>query len=374
MTAPAFADNEDPRSYNHGINAVPDGEGGYRVFFSSSGLVPTGEDEDGNWTHDIYMGRWTPGMARLNPSLFLGKPEAQEPVDVARSEDGHILMTLEDGWDTYGEVEQRYAVYDAHMHVVVAYPQTVSDGGHSGHVAAVGNRFIIFYSDGWIKGGGADDLGSGDGVYARIYNSRGQPLRFVPVGTRKREWWPLIAGGKKHALLLWQAYVKGQTYTTLKFSLLDPTTGQFSAPQVLRDGVQYYTYAVQYVTSLDRFIVTGTGRTGRGFAYVLDDKGLITARLDCMPATVREAGLTIMGVEAFTPTADNRLMDLQVGISSLILHGLLPSPLRWSTVGSLGLPSGAGRLHWFSLDKSGLQEAEFDVRTSTPPSPQDQCQ
>jgi hypothetical protein len=49
------------------------------------------------------------------------------------------------------------------------------------------------------------------------------------------------------------------------------------------------------------------------------------------------------------------------------------SPLAWSVVGSLGLPNGIDKLHYFSLARTGLQEADFDVRVMQPPAPQDLC-
>jgi len=33
-------------------------------------------------------------------------------------------------------------------------------------VAAVGEQFVVVYSEGWREGGGLDDNGTGDGVYA----------------------------------------------------------------------------------------------------------------------------------------------------------------------------------------------------------------
>lgn len=367
------SDAPDPRSFMHGIAAVQNGTGGARVFFSSSGLPPRGEDENGNWQHDIYVANWQPGQKISTPRPFITKPEAQEPVDAAQSEDGQIMLTVEDGWDTYYAVEQRYSVYDPHLRPVKPYPNTVSDYGHSGHIAAVGNRFVLFYSTGWINGGGVDNLGTGNGVSASIYESNGRLVRDLAVVAHGREWWPLVAGSAHKALLLWQGYIEGQTYATLKMSMLDPVTGGISPAQTLHNAVQYYTYATSAVVSLDRFIITGTSADRKGFAFLIDTNGNITAKLDCMPAVVREAKMLVIGNAIYIPTADNRLLKLTASPDRLSLSGVMPSPLIWSTVGNLGLPDGPHNLHWFSLTPTGLQDADFDLRAMATPAPADTC-
>ncbi len=155
---------EDLREYQHGIDFLPRRAGGYWLIWSSSGIPPLGASNDGSWTHDIYYSIVNPQSPALSPVKIISNPEAQEPASSAMADDGHIMITMEDGWNADNVVAQRYGVYDQNMNPVNPYPNMVLDGGHSGHVAAVGNRFVVFYSEGWVEGGGVDNLGSGDDV------------------------------------------------------------------------------------------------------------------------------------------------------------------------------------------------------------------
>lgn len=375
ITPPPAVD-EDLRAYMHGIEAVKGADGRYAIFFSSANLPPTGPAANGSWSHDVYVAHWSSADAKISaPKIFIQRPEAQEPVSVARTHDGRTMVTFEDGWDTTYSVDQRYGVYDDNLQAIAAYPLTVRKGGHSGHVAAVGERFVVFYSEGWVQGGGVDNLGSGDGVYARVYDSAGRAvLGEIEVAPRVREWWPMVAGSPTRALLLWQQFVAGSTHANLKIALLDPQTGTLSGRQALQTNVQYYTYKAEYVPAIDRFLITGTTGAGDGFAHLIGVDGQRTATLACMPATVREGGIVIGGTMAYTPAQDNRLLHLSLTPTSIALTGVQSSPLAWSTIGSVGLPRNAAQLHWVSLSKMGIQEIEFDTRAATPPTAADRCE
>jgi len=359
----------------HSIEAVKQADGRYWVFFSSSGYPPTGPDRQGSWTHDVYVSYFWGADARISrPGIFIRKPEAQEPVSVAQTADGHIMVSFEDGWNTSYEVNQRYGVYDPVLRPVARYPLDVAKGGHSGHVAAVGNYFVVFYSEGWIDEAGVDNLGTGNGVYARIYDSRGKALRATAIAPERREWWPMIAGSPSRALLVWQQFVPGQTYANLKMALLDPETGAVTGKRVLQSRLQYYTYKTGYVPAIDRFIVTGTTVSGKGFAYLIDNRGRIAAWLPCMPPTVREAGITVDGTKVYTPSPDNRLLHLALTPSSISLMAVQASPLNWTPIGNIGLMRNSSWIHWVSLNKTGIQEADFNVSDARAPSAADRCQ
>ncbi|CAB3739786.1 hypothetical protein [Paraburkholderia rhynchosiae] len=365
----------DLRSYMHGIGVTTDARGVSTVFFSSSGLPPRGAGRDRNWTHDVYIARWTPQQAKLGkPHVFISRPEAQEPVSVAQNDGGRVMVTFEDGWNTPNEVSQRYGVYTSNLHDVRPYPVDVLSGGHSGHVAAVGPRFVVFYSNDWIDGGGVDNLGTGNGVYAKIYDRNGALMQAVDVARRVREWWPMIAGSPTRALLMWQQYVPGETFARLKAATLDPATGALGEPRVIAPRLQYYTYAAAYVPFVDRFLVVATGADGKGFAQLIDQNGEITATLACMPASVREAGIAVIGDRAFTPSQDGRLLHLRVTASSIELEGTQPSPIRWTYTGSVGLVRSQTQLHWVATSPKGLQEAEFDLNSVKPETAADRCE
>jgi hypothetical protein len=365
----------DLRAYMHGIGAASDGRGGTFVFFSSSGLPPHGAGRDGNWTHDVYVAHWAPAQAKLaKPRVFIHRSEAQEPVSIAQGSTGNIMVTFEDGWNTPDEVSQRYGVYSRTLGPVHPYPADVKAGGHSGHAAAVGTRFVVFYSDDWVDGGGVDNLGTGRGVYVKTYDESGEPLNFVPVAPLVREWWPMIAASPARALLVWQQYVNGQTYAQLKAAAFDPASGALSAPLVIAPHLQYYTYAAAYVPAIDRFLVTASDAGGHGFAQLINEEGSPVATLDCMPSTVREAGIAVIGERAFTPSQDGRLLELKLGASSIELASTQPSPIKWWPMGSLGLVRSASHLHWVSLSPEGLQEAEFDLAAAQPATARDRCE
>lgn len=365
----------DLRAYMHGIESATGADGRVLVFFSSAGIPPRGPGDDGNWTHDVYVSTWSPSDATIGaPRIFIQRPEAQEPVSVAQTADGRIMVSFEDGWNTQYLVNQRYGVYDASLQPIAAYPLDVRNGGHSGHVAAVGDHFVAFYSEGWIQGGGVDNLGSGNGVYAKVYDSAGRARGDeIAIAADAREWWPMIAGSPRRALMIWQQFVPGETYANLRMALLDPQTGAVSGRQLLQSNVKYYTYKAAYVPAVDRFLVTGTTVGGSGFAYLIDNDGRKTATLACMPATVREGGIAVNGTAAYTPARDNRLLHLVLTPTSITLTAVQPSPIAWSYLGSVGLLRNASQIHWVSLSQTGLQEADFDVRDATAPTAADRC-
>jgi hypothetical protein len=356
----------DPRSYMHGIGAASDGHGNTWVFFSSSGLPPRGPGRDRNWTHDVYVARWSPQQPNLDrPRIFISRPEAQEPVSIAQNDTGRVMVTFEDGWNTPNEVSQRYGVYTSDLDAVRPYPIDVKSGGHSGHAAAVGSRFVVFYSDDWVDGGGVDNLGTGSGVYLKTYDADGTLLQSVDVAPRVREWWPMIAGAPTRALLIWQQYVPGATYARLKSAVFNPEDGSLSEARVLSSSLRYYTYAAAYVPALDRFLVVATGFDGKGFAQLIDETGATTATLACMPATVRESSITVVGDRAFAPSQDGRLLDLKLAPSSIELAGTQRSPVKWGEVGSIGLVRSPTSLHWITLTQQGPRESLHAVAFGT---------
>jgi hypothetical protein len=355
----------DLRAYMHGIGAITDAQGVTTAFFSSSGLPPRGAGRDRNWTHDVYIARWTPQQPKLDrPRVFISRPEAQEPVSVAQNDAGRVMVSFEDGWNTPNEVSQRYGVYTSDLKDVKPYPNDVLSGGHSGHVAAVGSRFVVFYSNDWVNGGGVDNLGTGNGVYVKTYDADGALLQAIDVAPRVREWWPMIAASPTRALLVWQQYVSGETWARLKVATLDPSTGALSEPRVIADRLLYYTYAAAYVPSIDRFVVVATTDKGKGFAQLIDASGQTTATLDCMPASVREAGIAVIGERAFTPSQDGRLLHLKLTPASIELAGTQPSPIAWTYTGSVGLVRSPTQLHWVATSPKGLQEADFDLKAA----------
>jgi hypothetical protein len=266
-------------------------------------------------------------------------------------------------------------VYHEDLSSIKPYPNDVESGGHSGHVAAVGDRFVVFYSEDWVDGGGVDNLGTGGGVYVKVYDNRGTLLRHVDVAPHVREWWPILAGSPTRALLVWQKYIPGSTIAQLTYAVFDPATGQLVRPTDAGEAprVEYYTYAAAWVPAVNRFVLEATVDTGRSSVLLIDEDGRVTARLDCLPASVREAGIAVNGNVAYVPTRDGRLMSLALSADAIRLRGFGRAPFAWGNTGAIGIAYGASSVHFVSLSPTGLREADFNERDEVAPSDADRC-
>lgn len=364
-----LATAQDPRSFQHGVDLIRLPNGHYKLIWSSSGNPPTGADDRGDWPHDVYSSDIDPANPQIVATTLISRPEAQEPASSAITDDGRIMVTMEDGWNAENVLVQRYGVYDVNLDPVRGYPQTVFDGGHSGHVAAVGNRFVVFYSEGWVEGGGVDDLGSGDDVYLSAYHSNGKLSDSEPVavGNATRDWWPLVAGSKEHAMLLWQRFVDNETHSELFYTIYNPSSGSFVKTEArLATGIEYYTYDIQYVESIGRFLVVAAYEHGGGFAVILSDDGKIIATQHGLPEVVREAQPAIAPGDGSSPAAarvvypksDGGVMLLNVTPETITLTSEVAGP-RWQTAGTDGIFTDSEHVYFVNLTPDGLVERTF---------------
>ncbi len=368
---------QDVRSFQHGIDLIPLPNGHYKLIWSSSGNPPTGADRNGNWPHDVYFSDIDPTEPRITPKVLISRYEAQEPASSAITDDGHIMITMEDGWNAQNVLAQRYGVYDTTLKPVKGYPQLVFDGGHSGHVAAVGNRFVVFYSEGWVDGGGVDDLGSGDDVYVSVFRSNGQAVGSgkVAVGNATRDWWPLVAGSNQHAMLLWQRFVDDETHSELFFAISDPNSGQLVKTEtLLASETTYYTYDVQFLESVDRFLVVGAYEQGGGFAFLLDDQGTIIDKHVALPEVVREGQPAVWpddGSQAniariVYPKSDGGVMVLEI-VPNAIELGAEIAGRSWYTSGTDGIFTAEDHVYFVNLSPKGLVERTFQIDSRRAP-------
>ncbi len=376
--------SDDPRSTMHGIAAVH-GPGHIRwVFFSSAGYPPRRPAAGDDWTHDVFVVPWDAATGKLGSARsFIQRPQAQEPVAAAQLPGGRILLTMEDGWNTPNTVTQRYGIYRIDLGPVHPYPAEVEAGGHSGDVAAVADRFVIAYSEGWIAGGGVAQLGSGNGIYARVYGAGGSLQHRIDLAPRQRAWWPRIAGGEDRALVLWQALAADASHARLESAVLDPVSGRSRPPMQLLGRVQYYVYAAAWLPTVRRFLVVATGDDGHGRALLVDLSGQVVAQLSCMPATVREAGIAVAPgtpagrATAYTPAEDGRMLQLRASESHLALAGVLHDidgrTVSWGTTGGIGLWQATGVLHWLSLSPAGIVQARYRPGDAAAPDARDRC-
>jgi hypothetical protein len=347
----------DPRQFMHGIGTARAPDGAHYLFYSSSGLPPAGAGADGAWPHDIYVSTWQPASGVLSPpKIFISRPEAQEPVSVAQNQAGAIMLSFEDGFDTRDEVSQRYGLYGADLQPIKPYPQDILSGGHSGHVAAVGERFVVFYSEGWVQGGGVDNLGSGDNVRAAVLEADGRIARQLDVARGRRAWWPVLAASPDRALLVWQQFVRGRTDASLHAAILVPGTGKLLPLGRLLDRLRYYTYQVAWVPAANRFLLTGTRAGAQGFALLITPAGKVVGRADCLPATVREAEILVRERRALIPAAGGQVIQVDIDERDAMRVGTLPLGADWGSTGTLGLPAPDQRVAWFTLTPQGLRQ------------------
>jgi hypothetical protein len=360
-SAPANATGltDDSRKYQHGIDLVTTPKGGKLLFWSSSGNPPAGAAPGAAWTHDVYVS----DMAdKLQPQRLISNPEAQEPASAAITSDGHIMVTMEDGWESKSVVTQRFGIYDADLKPVRPYPQVVAEGGHSGHVAASGNRFIVFYADGWVDGGGVDDLGSGKDVLANGYSSDGRLLWQRAVATGGRDWWPMLAASKHRVLLVWQRFVEDKTHSQLMIALLDPESGKLlKKPTLLADGLQYYTYAVTYIPATDRFLITGTTQSAKGFAYLLDKSAKVVASNISLPPTVREAWPAVNGTRALQLTMPAGAVLLSVENDRIEPIHRYADHYQWQGIGAAADLAADGKATVYALSRAGVVIRKWEL-------------
>ncbi len=360
---------QDARSFQHGINFLQRADQQWLMIWSSSGNPPTGKDKNGSWTHDIYYSLIDSKKPIIRPTTLISNPEAQEPASSAITDDGHIMVTMEDGWNTERNVAQRYGIYDSALKPVKPYPQLVHDGGHSGHVTAVKNRFVVFYSDEWVTGGGVDNLGSGDDVLVKIYTSKGELKHTIPVaaGKKTRDWWPLTAGSKQTAMLVWQRFVDKETWSQLMMAVLDPITGEMlKKPIRIADKLKYYTYNVAYLSALDRFLVTGTNSKGEGFAQLYSKTGELINVLKKLPPVMREAqiiqrqrGKKVVIAQAVEPAG---VMLLTATADRLTFQDNIAGTQKWSIAGTDGIFVNNTHLFLVGLSEQGLLQQFFELK------------
>ncbi len=357
----------DQRAYQHGIDFLPLSNGNYALIWASSG-DPLNTTNSNAWEHDIYYSYINPQSPFIDPIKIISNPEAQEPASSAITKDGHIMITMEDGYAAENVLAQRYGIYDENFNNIKPYPVNILDGGHSGHVTAVGNRFVAIYSEGWIDGGGVDNLGSGDNVHLAIFSSDGtvEKRKDIAVGNATRDWWAVLAGSESTALLVWQQFIDDKEYVDLKISLINPETGILIKEDVtLMSNVKYYTYSVTYLPHIDSYLVLGVYQGGGGFGILLDNTGeVITSNLD-LPEIVRESQSMVKADGdkqiIVQPKSPNGLMTLAVSKTKIALLNEIEDGYNWQYAGTDGIWTDDNHVYIVSLSTIGIVEKLFKV-------------
>lgn len=402
----------DARSYQHGIKIIQDiNKNHWLIWSSSPGNPPQGETrvkmQDGTkcsyFTHNIYYSPLNVNKPVIEPRLLLGLPEAQEPVDAAIAANGVIAITYEDGSESNvnncdGVIEQRFQVYTRFPKSPLAIKTVKVPGAHSGHVAAVGNNFVVVYAEGWMDGGGVDQAGSANDIYLDVFNFRGKVKKHKPIAVDKgyqRDWWPLVAGSSRVAMLVWQRYVDKNNYANLMITVYDPKTNRLIKPVTkIKENLQYYHYDIQYLSSIDRFLVIGNylGKvnvsgsraaiTPRLFAYLFDESGNIVDRFEntrlcnicgsyldfnlvreAKPAINNKSDGQEQKVTVYYPIKPDGVISLQVTDRNITFNNVAKVKHFWFPMGADGLVVGDGKILFANLTLSGVKLIEASMET-----------
>lgn len=346
----------DHRAWQHGINLLHV-NGRWLVIWSSWGAypepVPTPE---GNWAHDVYYSWLDPNDPQLDPQTLVSAPEAQEPASAAVSASGRILMSCEDG---NPDINQHAGLWDADLNPLVGYPMNVRTGGHSGHVAALGDQFLVAYSEGWIDGGGVDNLGTGDDVWARVIGDDGAMGPEIPISVNpapdRRDWWPEVAASDRNWLEVWQRYPSD----TLHGAIINPD-GTRGPEFQITDHIRFYYYNASYLPSLGLYAVFGTRDDG-GFVSLIDRQGNVVLTRTRLPETVRESRLVSRHgrrgavVTAIYPTLPTGVAVLKITDRNVLLDKVVPGTLEWDYMGTDGAFISPHKALLATLSKQGLQ-------------------
>jgi hypothetical protein len=357
FTAFAATGEEDHRAWQHGIDLLPVGDRLLLVWGSAGN--PPRANPGGDWQHDVYYAWLDPREPRLpDPQVLVSQPEAQEPPSVAISAKGTVLMTTEDG---NGGINQRAGLWDSALRVLRKYPFLIKRGGHSGHVAAMGDRFLVVYGEGWVERGGFLDRGTGKDIYARIVEDSGALLPETRIASGHRDGWPLVAASDRNWLVLWQRYPG----LTLHAALVD-ANGKMAAQRQLGDRMPLrYAYDVEFAPQLGSFVVAGTSGDS-GFVSLLSLAGKIVRTRKGLPPMAAESrlvlgqsGAQLIGVYPVKPRG---IAVLRLSAEAIELVRVIDHPYMWQDAGTTGRFLSSDRVLFATLSTTGLQLISVDLR------------
>lgn len=353
LACAAAGPEDDHRAWQHGVDLLRV-DGKLLVVWGSAGNPPR-PNLGGDWQHDVYYAWVNDTGARLEPRTLVSRPEAQEPPSVAINAKGVILMTAEDG---NGGINQNAGLWDSELRVLRKYPFLVRRGGHSGHVAAMGERFLVTYGEGWVKGGGWNGLGTGENVFARIVEGNGRLGREVKLTHARvsapRDGWPLVAGSDRNWLVVWQRYPG----MTLQSALIDGT-GKVARRARIAEGLPLrYSYGVEYAPALSAYVVAGTS-AGQGFVTLVGLDGEILRTQTGLPPMASESRI-VLGKDgaqpiAVYPVSPRGMAVVSLSANAIVLQKLVDHPHLWDYTGTAGAFSSPDHVLFATLTKAGMK-------------------
>lgn len=363
----------DHREYMHGIDLIKAGNKTL-VITSSNGLIPGTESDDGEWGHDLYYSWIDPLYPNetLNLKKLVIRDTAQEPASSAINSNGQILVTTEDA--EYSEyLDQTFGLWDSNLNQIKKYGVKLMppQGGHSGHVAACGDKFLVTFCDGWIDGGGIDNLGTGDDIYSKIIDNSGSTSSLMKVSVSsslsKRDWWPVVSGSDSNWLQVWQRYVKSGTGGGTVYGRITNTDGSMGTEFPIYTSNKYYYYDVKYISSIGMYLVLGSqnSTTNSGIAVLVDKSGKIITTATGLPSTVREAQPAIQdnnnSALVVYPTNEGGAAILELTSNSIKYKNTAAINWNWDYIGTAGLFTASNRVLFATNTKDGVLFVQLDI-------------
>lgn len=349
---------EDHRAWQHGIDLVRVGAR-MLVIWGSPGNPPK-PNPGGDWQHDIYYAWVADGSKDLDPRVLVSRPEAQEPPSAAINSNGMILVTSEDGHDS---INQLAGLWDSALKPVRAFPFTIRTGGHSGHVASMGRRFLVAYSEGWVEGGGFLERGTGKDVYARIVEDDGRLLPEVKLtgsDPAHRDGWPLVAGSDRNWLVVWQRYPE----MSLQAALIDGKGAVAARRTLMGEMPVRYAYDVAFAPQLGAFVVAGSSGDS-GFVSLVGLDGKVMASRQGLPPMTSESRI-VLGWDGKRLTGVYPVRPRGVAVVRLSATAIEPvrtieHPYEWDYTGTTGAFVTPGRVLFLTLSRAGIRQVLVEV-------------
>jgi hypothetical protein len=299
-------------------------------------------------------------------------PLAQEPASAAVNSNGRILVTAEDAqFSEY--LDQTYGVWDSALANVKAYGQKLMppQGGHSGHVASAGSTFGITYTDGWVDGGGVDNMGTGEDTFFRVVDNAGNLVGSqiqVSAGGTSRDWWPVVAGSDTNYLVVWQKYGSAQPNSNQTggtvMGMVVSSTGTVVKPAfTIFTGNKYYFHDVQYIPATEQFLVVGSQNkaSNAGIAVLLNKTGGIIASTPGLPNSIREGQTVISpdGKQAVYPGGTGAVV-LDIVPGNIVFNKQVAVNWNWDYMGTDGVFVGNKRVVFATGTQQGVKFLNVD--------------
>jgi hypothetical protein len=352
---------EDHRAWQHGIDLVRVGDKLLLVWGSPGN--PPRANPGGDWQHDIYYA-WLNALnltdtTVIEPRVLVARAEAQEPPSVAINSRGTILMTSEDG---NGGINQHAGLWDSALGVLRPYPVMIRRGGHSGHVAALGERFLVAYGEGWVDHGGFLDLGTGKDIHARVVGNDGIPREEITIASGHRDGWPLVAASDRNWMVIWQPYPQRSLHAALINA-----AGRLESQRQISAGMPLrYAYDVEFSPQLSAYVVAGSADDG-GFVALFNLHGEMVKIQRGLPPMVSESRVIISGDAAQTlavyPVNPNGIAVVRLSSDAIELVKLIDHPYAWDYTGTTGVFTAPGSVLFATLSTTGLQLIAIELGT-----------